>query len=217
MNERTNMLRSVVVVVLAIQFLSASSRAADSQEDAVQKAIESTMVVARKAVDDHGVTDAAMKQIQVALAELAQVEGLRDRPDMKGLHGSKTTQTVVLASEGDDGLTLILGRLAPNEPTPIHDHGTWAVLHVLEGRDRYVQWERLDDGSDSEHADLVVKYERDLGPGDSVYWYGPPRDIHSRVARGGSAWSLVLAGANIMAKTRHYFDHDSGRVTTAKP
>ena len=215
------MIRTVVVGVLSVQFLLVSScatpRAKDSQEEHVQGAIESTLQKARNAVEEHGVTDAAMKQIQVLLAELAQVEGLRDRPDMKGLHGSKSTQAIVLATEGDDGLTLILARFAPNEPTPIHDHGTWAVLHVLEGRDRYLEWERLDDGSDSEHADLKVKLESTLKPGDSVYWYGPPRDIHSQVAQDGPACELILAGANMMTKARHYFDGDSGRVTTTKP
>ena len=211
------MFKTVVVAVLSVQFLLVSSCTTDSQEDHVQEAIESTLQTARNAVEEHGVTDAAMKQIQVALAELAQVEGLRDRPDMKGLHGSKSTEAIVLATEGDDGLTLILARFAPNEPTPIHDHGTWAVLYVIEGRDRYIEWERLDDGNDSEHAELKVKLERALKPGDSVHWYGPPGDIHSQIAQDGPAWELILAGTNMMTKPRHYFDDDSGHVTTTKP
>ena len=106
---------------------------------------------------------------------------------------------------------------APDAPTPIHDHGTWAVAHVLEGRDYYIQWERLDDRSDPERAELGVKNESVLGPGDSVYWYGPPHDIHSQQGKDGPAWELVLAGKNIMRTTRHYFDRDTGRVTEKKP
>ena len=128
-----------------------------------------------------------------------------------------TTRAVVPASEGDDGLTLILARFTSAAPTPIHDHGTWAVAHVLEGQDYYIQWERLDDRGDPERAELRVKYEKVLGPGDSVYWYGPPHDIHSQQGKDGPAWELVLAGNNILRATRHYFDLDTGRVTEKKP
>ena len=184
---------------------------------AVQEAIDETMIQVRQAVDEHGVTDAAIQQIQMALSQLAQTPGLKERPDLSGLHGSATTKAVVLASEGDEGLTLILARFAPDAPTPIHDHGTWAVAHVFEGRDHYIRWERLDDGSDPERAEVRVKHEKVLGPGDSVYWYGPPHDIHSQQAKDGPAWELVLAGKNMMRTTRHYFDRDTGRVTEQKP
>ncbi len=212
------MLRYYLGIVVAVQILSPAILTAESApDDAVQEAINETMAEARRAVDELGVTDAAMKRIQVALGRLAQTPGLKERPDLSGLHGSATTKAVVLASEGDDGLTLTLARFAPDEPTPIHDHGTWAVAHVFEGRDHYIQWERLDDGSDSERAELRVKYEKVLGPGDSVYWFGPPHDIHSRQAKDGPAWGLGLAGKNIMRTSRHYFDSDTGRVTEKKP
>ena len=152
-------------------------------DDEVQGAINEAMAEARRAVDEFGVTDAAMKRIQKALGQLAQTPDLKKRSELSGLHGSATTRAVVLASEGDEGLTLILARFAPDEPTPIHDHGTWAVAHVFEGQDQYIRWERLDDGSDPERAEVRVKYEKVLGPGDSVYWYGPPHDIHSQQAK----------------------------------
>jgi len=210
-------LRYSLSIVLAVLFPLAFVNADAAPDDEVQEAIDETMTQVRQAVDEHGVTDTAMKQIQTALGQLAQTPGLRERPDMSDLHGGTTTKAVVLASEGDDGLTLILARFTDAAPTPIHDHGTWAVAHVLEGRDLYIQWERLDDQGDSESAELRVKYEKMLEPGDSVYWYGPPNDIHSQQGLDGPAWELVLAGTNILRATRHYFDLDTGRVTEKKP
>jgi predicted metal-dependent enzyme (double-stranded beta helix superfamily) len=37
----------------------------------------------------------------------------------------------------DTGLTLVRSRFDPDEPTPIHSHGTWGVVGVYAGRDRH--------------------------------------------------------------------------------
>ena len=123
------MLRYSFGIVVVVLFSLATLNADSAPDDEVQEAINETMAEARRAVDELGVTDAAMKRIQAALGQLAQAPGLKDRPDLSGLHGSTTTKAVVLASEGDDGLTLILVRFTAAAPTPIHDHGTWAVAH----------------------------------------------------------------------------------------
>lgn len=91
------------------------------------------------------------------------------------------------------------------------------MAHVLEGQDRYVHWQRLDDGSDPERAELSVKYEKVLRPGDSVYWFDPPHDIHSQQGYEETAWEPVLFRRDAMRSARHYFDIDTGRVTVAKP
>ena len=87
----------------------------------------------------------------------------------------------------------------------------------MEGRDEYIQWERLDDGTDPQHSRLRVKYERVLGPGDSVYWHDPPHDIHSQLAIDEVTWELVLFGKNPLRTARQYFDLQSGQVTRRNP
>ena len=182
----------------------------------LREAIQETMAEARRAVDELGVTKAAMHRIQAALGQLARVPGLKEHSDLREVHGGGVA-SAVLSSDGNDGLTLILARFQPDKPTPIHDHGTWAVAYVLEGQDRYTQWKRLDDGDDPQRAELQVKYEKTLGPGDSVYWFNPPHDIHSQQAMDGFAWELILFGKNPLHGTLHYFDHTTGRVTEKKP
>ena len=157
-----------------------------------------------------------MHRIQTALSRLARVPGLKERSDLREVHGGGVA-SAVLSSDENDGLTLILARFQPGAPTPIRDHGTWAVAYVVEGQERYIQWERLDDGGDPQRAELQVKYERILGPGDTVYWFDPPHDIHSQQALDGVAWELLLFGRNPLQGTLHYFDLRTGHVTEKKP
>lgn len=174
------------------------------------------MAEAREAIDELGVTDAALRRIETALGRLARAPGLKERSDLREVHGGGVA-SAVLGTEGSDGLTLILARFQPGMPTPIHDHGTWAVAYLLEGEERYTQWKRLDDGVDPGRANLGVKYERILRPGDAVHWFNPPQDIHSQEALGGVAWELLLFGRNPLHGTLHYFDRETARVTKKAP
>ena len=186
-------------------------------EDQVKGAIEWTVAEARRAVDAHGVSDSAMQLIREALRRLAETPGLEDHAGrLRELHGSDAAATV-LASEGPEGLTLVLGRFLPDAPTPVHDHGSWGIIYVLKGHDRYVHWQRLDDGTNPERAQLIVEHEKVLGPGDSTHWFDPPKDIHSQQGHGDTVLELVLFGRDTMRAPRHYFDVETGRVAVRRP
>ena len=184
--------------------------------DTIRKAVNKTMLKARQAVSENGVTDAAMDRIRDALANLARHPGLKEEFTLRQLHGGGTS-VALLSSEGEDGLTLTLARFEAGTKTAIHDHGTWAIAFVVEGSDEYIQWERVDDGADAGHATLRVKFKKLLGPGDSVYWLDPPHDIHSQEAKHEVTWELVLFGKNPLASERQYFDPETGRVTKRWP
>ena len=186
-------------------------------DQSVKEAIEGSLIGARQAIDQHGVSEMAMQAIQKVLRNLASMSGLGEAASLQELHKSGAAATV-LASEGTEGITLVYARFPPEQPTPIHDHGSWGVAHVLSGRDRYIHWKRLDDGSDPRQARLEVDYDRILEAGDSVYWFDPPHDIHSQQGHNGeTAWELVMFGHDPMQVDRHYFDVDSGEVITAAP
>jgi predicted metal-dependent enzyme (double-stranded beta helix superfamily) len=182
----------------------------------VQVLISETLVNARKVIDEHGVTESAMRQIQTSLHDLAQAPGLDDLAILQELHRSGAA-AAVLDSEGLDGLTLVFARFPPDAPTPIHDHNTWGVAYVIEGHDHYIHWERVDDGHDPEHAQLHIQYEKILGPGESVFWFAPPGDIHSQQGQNETAWELVLFGKDALHIERHYFDAATGHISVAKP
>jgi predicted metal-dependent enzyme (double-stranded beta helix superfamily) len=133
--------------------------------------------------------------------------------ELTSLHGSGATSTIL--AEGPDGAVLMLARFPSKAPTPVHNHNSWGVACVVEGRDRYVAWRRLDDGSDPHRAHLEVAKEREMGPGDFVWFGPPPQDVHSQQGVGDAAWELVYFGRNPNLVPRAYFDPVSGAVTYA--
>ena len=163
-----------------------------------------------------GATETALRELGALVARLAAVPGLIPERELTAMHGTDSTATV-LHSDGTDGITLVLAQFSDQEETPIHDHNAWGVACVVQGRDRYRQWERIDDGSFDDHAELRLLYERELAPGDIVLWPDPPHDIHSQQGIGGPAWELILFGKNAMALPRHYFDRATGTVRVAMP
>jgi predicted metal-dependent enzyme (double-stranded beta helix superfamily) len=186
-------------------------------EPTLEQAVAETMADARRALAEHGETPAAMEQIQLALARVAEHPSLRDRAPAGALHGSSTMKAEVLATDGDAALTLLYVRFLAGSATPVHDHLTWGVVRVIEGEDRYTAWERTDDGTNMETATLRVTRERVLRPGDSAYWLGPPHDLHRQVPVGGDATELVIAGKNLLGAAvlhhRHNYDPETGRIS----
>jgi predicted metal-dependent enzyme (double-stranded beta helix superfamily) len=67
---------------------------------------------------------------------------------------------------------------APKSRTQIHDHAhNWTLYGVLDGRETIERYERLDDGSKPEYADIRRTVSVKVGPGkvDLV----PPYQIHA--------------------------------------
>jgi predicted metal-dependent enzyme (double-stranded beta helix superfamily) len=200
----------------------ASTAAADegkggTQEPQLHAAFDATLAEARHAIQQYGITDSAMVQIQGALARLATQPSLKNAATLQQIHASASSSSAVLASQGDDSLTLFLSRFEPGHATPVHDHQSWGVLYVLEGRDHYTHWSADYAGDDPSHADVHMATGVILVPGASVYWFPPPHDLHSQQALDGTVWELLVSGRNFLSKEvlghRHYFDPNTGGVT----
>ena len=155
-----------------------------------------------------GVSAETLEAVGRLLAESSREPGFFAEREMRSLHGGETTSTIL--ESDSDGLTLMLGRFAPEE-TPVHNHHSWGVACVVEGKDRYRHWRLDSDGR------ISVLYEKVLGPGDFVAWLDPPHDIHSQQGIGGTALELVLFGKNVMKIERDYYDPETGAVRTALP
>jgi predicted metal-dependent enzyme (double-stranded beta helix superfamily) len=105
----------------------------------------------------------------------------------------------------------MLARFSPIEETPVHNHNSWGVACVVQGKDRYRHWHHDDEGR------LKVLYETVLEPGSFVVWLDPPHDIHSQQGIDEPALELVLFGKNVMVIPRNYYNTATGEVTTALP
>ncbi len=111
----------------------------------------------------------------------------------------------------ESGLTLVRGRFEPDALTPIHNHGSWGIIGVYRGRDRYQVWRRLDERHGPGPARVELVDERILGPGDVAILPPPPQDIHAQQGLDGApAYEFVLFGKNTMILPRLYFDPAQG-------
>jgi predicted metal-dependent enzyme (double-stranded beta helix superfamily) len=151
-----------------------------------------------------GVTEERLEAVGRLLVESSRDPGFVTEGEMRTLHGSESSFTILQSDP--DGLTLMLSRFSPEAPTPVHDHKSWGVACVVSGRDRYRHWELAGDGG------VRVLYEKDLEPGSFVTWLGPPHDIHSQQGIERDAMEIVLFGRDVTKTERNYYDAKTGKA-----
>lgn len=153
-----------------------------------------------------GESDAAMQQIADRMRAFITDDTVlaAHEETMGNIHTGRQSTPLY---QDDTGLTLVRARFGPEEMTPIHSHGSWGVIGVYKGRDRYQVWRRLDGGTGDGAAEVELIEERILEPGDVVLLPPPPQDIHAQQGHDGEpAYEFVLFGADAMRKPRLYFD-----------
>lgn len=163
--------------------------------------------------ESSGPTSAGFHKIGLCLRRLAGHPEIVTEDQLVSLHGSGATASIL--GRGESGSVLMLAVFPSESETPIHNHNSWGVACVVKGRDRYRKWTRGDDGSNPAKAELQLAWERELGPGDFVWFSAPPDDIHSQQGIDGPALELVYFGSNPFAQPRAYFDAATGAVTYA--
>jgi predicted metal-dependent enzyme (double-stranded beta helix superfamily) len=92
---------------------------------------------------------------------------IQDRYARYLLHRDRTNRFVVLS------LVWL-----PGQSTPIHDHSCWGVMGLLDGELEEVCYERLDDGSRPDYAELAETVSSRVLPGTASYLLPPYREIH---------------------------------------
>lgn len=74
----------------------------------------------------------------------------------------------LLHEEPDHTLAVIVLSWLPGRGAPPHDHGTWAVVAGVEGVERNIRYNRVDDRSNPDYAELEVKHEFDADAGELI-------------------------------------------------
>ena len=116
----------------------------------------------------------------------------------------------LLHEEPDGGFTIAALVKEPGRGTPVHDHGpSWTLYGVLAGTETIVRYERVDDGSMPERADLRPA-ERIAGrPGlvDVV----PPWMPHAEVNDGPEQTTAIIIRSQPMGTfPQHQYDVAAG-------
>ena len=107
-----------------------------------------------------------------------------------------------VAQAADDSWSLYAITWNPGQYTPIHDHGTWGVVTVLQGRLYEHQMQRTDDGDD-ENITMVRAGVCILKPGAVNTFTAYPDHIHyTGVPQHGLATASLHLYGKLM--TRYY-------------
>ena len=83
----------------------------------------------------------------------------------------------LLHEEPDHSLAVFAVSWRPGGGTPPHDHGDWGIVVGVDGAEKNVFWERIDDHSRPGYAELRKIGEKVFVPGDVVAM--PTGTIHS--------------------------------------
>jgi predicted metal-dependent enzyme (double-stranded beta helix superfamily) len=114
----------------------------------------------------------------------------------------------LLHEDADHTLAVFAGAWLPGRGAPPHNHGTWAVVAGVVGRETNVFWRRTDDGSRPGYAAIVKAGEKVFGPGDVVTFL--PDSIHSVTNDTDAvAVSLHVYGTHVNYTTRWQFDPET--------
>ena len=130
--------------------------------------------------------------------------GARDRYERHLLHRDPRGRFVVLALVWQ-----------PGQVTPIHDHGCWGVMGLVENSLEEHCYERLDDGARPERCRLRQTRGGDVGEGGVSYLLPPYEEIHwIGNTSDRETISLHVYGRDI--DQVQVFDADAGTVRTMR-
>ncbi len=185
---------------------------------ATEYTIEQFIGDVKAIIDRKGVTDAGLSEIAEKMRDLSQRDDLFDIGEWREpTPGGNTIGSYRLHSEDDSTLILSISKFSHEHPTPVHTHNTWGVICGYRGRDRYEGFERVDDGSVAEHAELKVVIDKVLEHGDAVYWLEYPKDIHRQQAFDEPSWELLLMGRSTRGIGRLHFEPEQNKVWDIPP
>jgi 3-mercaptopropionate dioxygenase len=150
---------------------------------------------------------AAAERIQPLLVRLLQRTDLRDeRYRAVGPEGRVSYRYYRSA----DGRVTVSGPVfQPGHPTVVHNHNTWGVIGIYNGKQRTTRYRRVDDGSVPGKAELIQTSDEVLGAG-STYVLLPPDDIHQIEAVDGPSLSIHVLGVDLSQQFRQFFDVEAG-------
>lgn len=121
----------------------------------------------------------------------------------------------LLHEEAGHELAVFIASWLPGRGTPPHDHGTWAVVVGLKGRERNTRWRRVDDATRPGYAELACDGARIVGAGDVVAMRSGA--IHSVSNAGeGVSVSLHVYGRHVNFTERSQFDPEHRREAPYK-
>jgi predicted metal-dependent enzyme (double-stranded beta helix superfamily) len=159
------------------------------------------VAIARAGGDEHQVTDAIAARLKQLLRD-----GLELTPDQRRPDPDRYVMYPLFVA-ADGSLCIAAAVWDVGQSTPIHDHGTWGVIGILEGREHEDRYETASEGRP------VRLGERVLNAGEVVVWCTHDHDVHAvACASDIPCVGIHVYGANIGELQRRSYDPITGSV-----
>jgi predicted metal-dependent enzyme (double-stranded beta helix superfamily) len=138
--------------------------------------VASSMVSIKAIINSQGVNREALAEVKDILAALTQETEMFGDAEFPTPKPEEIAKIYLLSDEEGGDFSLYLISVHPLRPSPIHDHGTFAVIAGLEGEEENTIYKRLDDKSEPGKATVEEDYRVVLRSGDAIAFM--PEDIH---------------------------------------
>jgi len=138
--------------------------------------IRALMAQVASETDVHELTRDRLNRLKNALLVLARQPELFSETDYPSPTEGQVAKTYLLAEAPNRGPALYLISILPLGPSPIHDHGTFAIIAGLEGYEHNTLYARSNSEAGPGKATLRVRDEQILGSCDALALM--PKDIH---------------------------------------
>lgn len=180
-----------------------------------RQAVADTLNDIRRILDHDEPSRPRLAQVTQRLEQLARQERLFSLHEFPlPTAGAETSSRYRLnQDDGDEDLALYLNILPPDKHTLPHNHTTWAAIVAVEGQELNRVYERSDDFSQADRAELRLLREVVVEPGTPIAFL--PEDIHSIHVTGSSPTRhLHLYGRPLETLvTRVAIDPQTGAIT----
>lgn len=146
-----------------------------------RQAVDATLADVRQLIANGTPDRPTLQAVAARLERLAAQKALFSRADFpppaitEGVGAS--TRYRLNPDDGDEGLALYLNSINPGKTTAPHNHTTWAVIVAVEGQELNRIYERTDDRSTPQRAQIHLAREVTVQPGVPIAFL--PDDIHS--------------------------------------
>ncbi|MFJ9370326.1 cysteine dioxygenase [Nocardia sp. NPDC101769] len=147
------------------------------------------------------------EQARVILAEALADDG--NWLDPRYLHCDPTLNFIVHPVYRDQRVSLAITAFRPGAPSPAHNHNTWGVVGVYQGREREIRYCRTDTGLEVDRVLVNPRGSISMVPDDAIHSVEALDDCE--------AVSIHIYGADIVTVERSMFDLVTGAESPFRP
>tara|TARA_B100002051_G_scaffold134924_1_gene128189 strand:+ start:119 stop:688 length:570 start_codon:yes stop_codon:yes gene_type:complete len=137
------------------------------------------------------------------------------KPEHYEVNDDRGSSLYVLHEEADHTLMVFAACFRPGRVTPVHDHGTWAVVAGVDGEEKNTIYLRTDDGSKPGYGEIQFRGDKVVRHGDAI---GMPAGTFHTVSNESNEVSVSLHtyGMNTNHTVRCQIDPETGKVDEFK-